>query len=80
MYYISKQTSEFEELCVTKILKGGLSLDNVRLHDDYTGQIACHKYWQVKKFTNLETAEKALAKLHNVGGFDDYQIRFKEGI
>ena len=76
MHYIAK-INENSELCVTAIRSGGLSLDNVRLFHDMSGAIAAHKYWQVRKFSTLKAAERALEKLHNVGGFDDYQICFR---
>ena len=73
MFYIAKKNDN-SELCVTSIRRGGLTLDNVRLFLDPNGKIAGHKYWQVRKFSTLKTAESALQKLHTVGGFDDYSI------
>lgn len=76
VFYIAKK-NEYSELCVTSIKRGGLTLNNVRLLLDPNGEIAGHKYWQVRKFSTLKTAESALQKLHTVGGFDDYQICFR---
>jgi len=73
VFYVAKKNDN-SELCVTSIRRGGLSLDNVRLFLDPNGEIAGHKYWQVRKFSTLKTAESALQKLHTVGGFDDYSI------
>lgn len=79
MFYIAKKNDN-SELCVTSIRRGGLTLDNVRLFFDTNGEIAGHKYWQVRKFSTLKTAESALQKLHTVGGFDDYQIYSRDDL
>lgn len=79
MFYIAKKNDN-SELCVTSIRRGGLTLDNVRLFFDPNGEIAGHKYWQVRKFSTLKTAESALQKLHTVGGFDDYQIYSRDDL
>lgn len=79
MHYIAKK-SDNSELCVTAIRKGGLSLDNVRLLFDYEGKIPGHRYWQVRKFSTLKSAESALEKLRTVGGFDDYNVYFRDDV
>lgn len=79
MHYIAKKSDD-SELCVTSIRRGGLTLDNVRLFPDINGAIAAHKYWQVRKFSTLKSAESALEKLRNVGGFDDYQIYSRDDL
>lgn len=69
-YAIAKQAMFDCLYFVTAIKRGGLTMDNVRY--DPTDRHDCR--WQARKFKSRETAEKALRKLHDVGGFDDYAI------
>lgn len=78
MHYIAKKNDN-SELCVTSIRRGEYDI-YVRLFFDPNGEIAAHKYWQVRKFSTLKTAESALQKMHTVGDFDDYQIYSRDDL
>lgn len=69
-YVIGKHCSFDSVLVVTRVLKGGLTMDNYRTFPDYglqPGQIG-------RVFKNREAAQTQLDRLVSVGGFDDFEI------
>ena len=71
MFVIIKPLEHGRRIYVTKILRGGLSIDN-RFSDPgerYNVALAI-----ARKFKTLAAAEKALRAMRDVGGFDDYEI------
>ena len=70
VYAIAKEAMFDCQYFVTAIKRGGLTMDNVRF--DPNDRHDCR--WQARKWKNIAAAEKALASLHIVGGFDDYAI------
>lgn len=69
-YVISKPAAFEGTIYVTKVLRGGIKLDNVIVRDP--ARLAFDA-WQIKKYRTLVAAQKELAKLH-AGGFTDYEI------
>ena len=71
MYYIAKRGYGDGLHVVTRILRGGLSIDNRYVHgpqDRLRPSMLC------RAFKTESAARGALAKMQRVGGFDDYQI------
>lgn len=71
MFVITKPLMYDRKFYVTKILRGGLSIDNHTYdpNDRYNVAQAI-----ARKFKTLAAAEKALQSMRDVGGFDGYQI------
>lgn len=71
MFAIAKECQFGRRLYVTRILKGGLSIDNARSDPD-----ARHDFGKAvaRKFKTREAADKARALMFDVGGFDDYHV------
>jgi hypothetical protein len=67
-YVIAKDSHDKSTRCfVTHIREGGYRLDHVR-------HAKGHDPWQARKFKTLGAADKALALMAKVGGYDDYRI------
>lgn len=71
MYAIAKDAMHGRKFYVTRILRGGLSIDNQLSDPDARYDIGKAL---ARKFKTLAAAEKALGAMRTVGGFDDYQI------
>ncbi len=71
MFVIVKPLEHGRKIYVTRILRGGLSIDN-RFSDP--GEHFNVALALARKFKTLGAAEQALQSMRDVGGFDDYQI------
>jgi len=69
-YAIAKPGTYGTRLYVTAIKRGGLSIDNTRFDPFAKFDARC----LARKWKKLESAQKALQALHDIGGFFDYQI------
>lgn len=69
-FFIGKSGSQDSILVVTRILRGGLQMDNYRTFADHGIQPA----HIARKFATRESAAKALDNLAKVGGFTDFEI------
>ena len=69
-YYIAKLHDHDCMHVVTRILRGGLSIDNryVHAHDRLRPSMHC------RQFQTRARANKALQTMARVGGFDDYIV------
>lgn len=70
MYYIAKRGYGDGLHVVTRVLRGGLSIDNriVHSHDRLRPSMQC------RAFKTESAAQKSLDAMRTIGGFNDYQI------
>lgn len=69
-FAIAKPAAFEGDIYVTKVLKGGLRIDNVIVRDKSRLPVMA---WQIKKYATCKAAEKDLQKMRE-GGFDDYAV------
>ena len=67
-FAIGKNTyDKTAKFVVTRILQDGYRIDNARVENG-------KNFWQARKFATLASANKALDKMAQNGGYDDYSV------
>ena len=68
-FYLTKPAMNDAIFVVTKVPRSGPKVDYERISPIafYGWKLAEHQFWQARKFSNIDTARKALAIVHAAG-------------